>query len=378
MHPHPARPLPAARPTWRTLGRAAAPLVLAPLLAAAACGGGGSTDPGPTPVPTCTFTNPVATGADPSIVRRNGVYHAVQSRDGGIVVTRSTNLSDVMTTGAVRVWTPQAGAPNAHNIWAPQLQFLDGKWYIYHAASPTPGGPFTGQRTFVLESETDDPQGRWIERGQIDTGGEPTTRADDVWAIDMTVARFGGQLYALWSGWERNAATDQTQQNLYIAPMSSPTTVSGPRVRISQPDQPWEDIPNSFDLQEGPEVLERAGRTFIVYSTQGSWTSEYRYGLLELTNPAAPTNPASYRKSAGPVFQKTADVLGPGHGTFALSPDGSESWMIYHANPVGQPGWGNRVIRMQPFTWNVDGTPSFGQPVEAGRALPRPAGECRP
>jgi GH43 family beta-xylosidase len=352
-----------------------------PLLAAAfaACsgGGGGSTGLKPEPQPpvtSCTFSNPLMVGADPSIVRQGGVYYSVQSRDGGIVVYRSASLTQ-LDRGGVKVWTMPDTGWNRANVWAPELQFIGGKWYIYYAAGRTPGGPFISQRTGVLESVTDDPQGQWVDRGRLDTGGNLDDPTDDVWAIDLTTLVLNGQRYAIWSGWEQNAPTDQTQQNLYIAPMSSPTRISGARSVLSTPDQPWEDNPNRFDLQEGPTVLEREGRVFVVYSTRESWLPDYRYGMLTLTNPAAPTTRSSWSKSNGPVFQRSGDVFGPGHGTFTTSPDGSQWWMVYHAKTTTNGGWDDRVIRAQPFSWRPDGTPDFGTPVP-NAPIARPAGEC--
>jgi GH43 family beta-xylosidase len=359
------------------------PVALCVLLAASACAGAGSSGPA-APIQTaaaCTFTNPLRRGADPSVVRKDGVYYAVQSRDGGIVVTRSTKLSDVLERNPVRVWTPPTAdtAWNRANVWAPQLHWLDGRWYIYYAAGRVPGGPFIHQRSGVLESAGADPQGAYTDRGQLYTGDDVAGRTNNRWAIDLTVARIGGQLYAFWSGWEGDAPNDKTQnQNLYAARLANPTTVATNRVRIAAPDQPWEDNPpaTGFDLQEGPEVLQRGGQTFIVYSTRESWLPDYRYGMLRLTNPAAPLDPASYAKSTGPVFQRTAGVLGPGHGTFTLSPDSTEWWHVYHAKTSASGGWDDRVIRMQPFTWRADSTPDFGTPVPAGVPLPVPSGEC--
>ncbi len=48
-----------------------------------------------------------------------------------------------------------------------------------------------------------------------------------------------------------------------------------------------------------------------------------------------------------------------------------ESKTIWHAP---SPGW-KRDVRMQPFTWNADGTPNFGQPVPAGQRMNLPSGE---
>jgi GH43 family beta-xylosidase len=337
------------------------------------------TPPGVTP-PTataCTFTNPVLAGADPSLVQKDGVYYFVQSRDNGIWVYRSQELTRPAQNG-VRVWTAPDTGWNRTNIWAPELKHIDGRWYIYYAGGRA-GPPFIHQRSGVLESTSDDPQAGYVDRGMLYTGDSVATRGSPQWAIDLTVHRMGGQLYAVWSGWERDAVTDRTPQHLYIARMSSPTAVASNRVRISSPTAPWEQrsAPDGLELQEGPEFLERDGQRFIVYSTGESWLPAYKLGMLRMTGPTAdPMDPASYVKT-GPVFQSANGVFGVGHHTFAKSPDGREDWIVYHAKTSTTPGWDDRRIRMQPFTWGADGAPVFGAPVASATALPRPSGECR-
>ncbi len=161
--------------------------------------------------------------------------------------------------------------------------------------------------------------------------------------------------------------------------MSSPAAVSSNRVRISSPDAPWErrSVADGLELQEGPEVLERDGRRFIVYSTGESWLPSYKLGMLRQTSATAdPMDPASWVKT-GPVFQSGNGVFGVGHHTVTRSPDGREDWLVYHAKTSTTPGWSDRVIRMQPFTWAADGTPVFGTPVAAATPIARPSGECR-
>jgi GH43 family beta-xylosidase len=69
-------------------------------------------------------------------------------------------------------------------------------------------------------------------------------------------------------------------------------------------------------------------------------------------------------------------AFGPGHGSFFRSPDGTEDWMLYHANAEAGQGCGNRrAPRAQPFTWKADGTPDFGRPVGVGVPVTRPSGE---
>jgi GH43 family beta-xylosidase len=69
-------------------------------------------------------------------------------------------------------------------------------------------------------------------------------------------------------------------------------------------------------------------------------------------------------------------VYGPGHNGFFKSPDGTEDWIVYHANASATAGCDvNRTTRAQKFTWNSDGTPNFGVPQPLSANLPVPSGE---
>ena len=353
-----------------------------PALLACSSGGTGSTDTG-TGGPVCatTFSNPVAQGADPWVVRHEGRYYSVESTQGGIVVYRTDTLTK-LERNAVRVWSPMpaaSGAPNVSDIWAPELHFLDGKWYIYYAAGrPGPDGPdaaFTDQRAFVLESVTDDPQGAYVDKGMLYTGDTIATGGTPFWAIDMTVARIGGELYAVWSGWEALAPTHRTAQHTYIARMSNPWTIATNRVKISSPTESWE-IEGDLPIQEGQEFLMHGDNVFIVYSAAQSYLPTYKLALLRLTQGADPLLAASWTKS-GPVFTGRPElgVYGVGHASFTKSPDGAEDWIVYHAKSASAPGWDDRRIRMQKFGWNANGTPNFGAPVPGGQ-LAVPSGQC--
>jgi GH43 family beta-xylosidase len=332
------------------------------------------------PAPECTFTNPIGPGQDPWIVRHEGAYHLVESREGGIYVYRSDRLTDPKRN-PVRVWTAPDTGWNQASLWAPELHFIDGRWYIYYAAGrPGPrGAPFIHQRSGVLQSVGNDPQGEYVDRGMLYTGDDIQTGADNKWAIDLTVTRLDGQLYAAWSGWERNTTVGRTPQHLYMARMSNPYTISSNRVKISSPTESWEvkeDPDEGLDLQEGPEFLRNGDRLFLIYSTRESWLKDYRLGQLRLRSPQAdPMDPASWIKS-GPVFLPTETVHGVGHGGFTVSPDGTENWHVYHAKVDTEPGW-NRVLRMQPFTWKADGSPDFGRPTPSGQPIPVPSGQCK-
>jgi len=313
-----------------------------------------------------TFYNPiVSAGQDPSVIQYNGYYYLAQSinSDTALAVTKSKTLTGLAGGTQVTVWNhPASTGAMCCEVWAPELVFLNNKFYIYFTADD---GNNANHRMYVLESNSLDPQGSYTLKGKI---AAPT----DNWAIDGTVLQLGTSLYFVWSGW---AGTTNVQQNLYIAPMSNPYTISGERVLISSPTNAWETLGAPPSINEGPEVLQRNGKIFIVYSASGSWTDDYCLGMLTASATANPMLGSSWTKSSGCVFSKAATAYGPGHNSFTQSADGTEDWLVYHADEASGGGWSGRSIRAQRFTWNADGSPNFGTPAGTGTALTVPSGE---
>src|SRR3546814_14411067 len=63
------------------------------------------------------------------------------------------------------VWTPPLGTGYSNNIWAPELHYLQDKWYIYFAAD---NGQDVNHRMYVLESSSEDPlEGTWEMKGKV-------------------------------------------------------------------------------------------------------------------------------------------------------------------------------------------------------------------
>jgi GH43 family beta-xylosidase len=314
-----------------------------------------------TPAP---FTNPVApSGADPWVIRHGDAYYFCQSRRGAIWVNETRRLQDLGVDHWKQVWKPEPGKPWSRELWAPELHFIRGKWWIYVAADD---GNNNNHRMYVLEGSSSNPQEPFTFKGKI---AAPTDR----WAIDGTVIQMpGDKLYFVWSGWE---GTNNVAQHLYIAPMSDPGTISGERVRISTPELDWE-LHGTPLINEGPEALWNGDKLFLIYSASGSWGDDYCLGQLAWTG-GDPMSPGSWVKKRTPVFSKTPNVFGPGHGSFVLSRDGRENWLVYHSARSSGAGW-NRRVNLQRFTWNADGSPEFGVPIAAGIPMTEPSGDSAP
>jgi GH43 family beta-xylosidase len=315
-----------------------------------------------------TFENPLYDGADPWMIKHNGKYYTCYSNGGNILVSES----DFMTVKEkeVVVFTGASQKEKLYSLWAPELHFVEGKWYIYLATATREGTPYTYQRTRVLEAKN--PMGPYVDKGVVYTGDnyENRTPENNIWAIDMNVFEYNSKWYATWSGWEKQVDTDQTAQHTYIAELIKPWIV-GKRVLLSKATEEWEKG-EAFALQEGQEALKHDDDLFIVYSTRGSWTKYYKLGLLKLIG-ENPLNPDDWEKY-GPVFEGTTTVHGVGHASFVKSPDDSEYWIFYHSKKDTTHGW-DRDVRLQKFNFDKNGFPVFGKPVDVGVKITRPSGE---
>ena len=317
------------------------------------------------------FVNPIGEGADPWVIRdphQPRYLWCMSEGNRGIAIHVSDSVSSMGTKTVV--WRAPDEGPYSQEVWAPELHFVGGKWRIYFAASD---GQNKNHLAYVLSAKTDDPLGEYELSGPFATGEGKDGMSPNLWAIDMTVFEHGQQLYAAWSGWDE---PDSDRQFLYIAPMESPTKLSGKRVRLcANDDHLWERVEpleSEPGLNEAPQVFKAKGRLSMIYSCGASWLPTYKLGLLELVG-EDPLNPESWRKKQSPVFLSTDSTYGVGHSCFVKSLDSRQRWHIYHAKRDAAPGW-RRAVFAQPMRVGKRGFPLFDSPVDPGAIMVRPSG----
>jgi GH43 family beta-xylosidase len=312
-----------------------------------------------------TFTNPLkVNGPDPWIIRHGGYYYYTNTLGKNLTLWKSKTLEGVRGAPGAVVWTPPATGPNSYEIWAPELHWLAGKWYLYYTATDKANFGDQTRYVFVLENSSPDPTtGTWIDKGRLNTKYS---------GLDGTVFEHGGRRYFVYSAYVG------PQSVLAIAPLQNPWTLDATQETIiARPTLAWEKG-GGRQILEGPEFLAgRRGQLFLVYSASACWDDNYALGMLTARPGANPLLAASWVKAPEPVFHSSAEngVWGTGHNSFTTSPDGRESWLIYHAKAAADGQCAGRSARAQRFAWRPDGSPDFGVPAALATPQPVPSGE---
>ncbi|RUO32445.1 family 43 glycosylhydrolase [Aliidiomarina soli] len=299
--------------------------------------------------------------ADPFIYKHTDGYYyftaSVPAYDR-IELRRARTIDELPSAETVAVWHKPDSGPYSELIWAPEIHFNQGAWYVYFAAAPSREikEDLFQHRMYAIRCQDDNPlTGEWEFMGQIETGM-------DTFCLDATTFTHGGQLYYMWAQKENGIAGNS---NLYIATMENPWTLSSAPVRLTVPEYHWECI--GFLVNEGPAVLHRNGKVFVTYSASAT-DENYAMGLLWADEDADLMDPASWQKSKDPVLVSAPEdkVFGPGHNSFTVADDNETVLLVYHARTYteieGDPLWDpNRHTFVKKLRWDNDGMPVFGK-----------------
>jgi GH43 family beta-xylosidase len=301
--------------------------------------------------------------ADPHIYKHiDGWYYftaTVPSYDR-IILRRSQTIQGLASAGETTVWTRKSSGVGSGQVWAPEIHFIDGKWYIYVALGVANEWRI---RPFVLEGTGVNPlTAAWVEKGIIKL-------PQDTFSLDASTFVTNGTRYLIWAQDDKTWSDSNT--SILIAPLQNPWTIQGTPSAISRPDKPWERI--TYNVNEGPFVIQKNGKIFLTYSASAT-DANYCMGLLVASATSNLLDPQSWSKSANPIFVSNSNTnqWGPGHNSFTVSEDGQSDILVYHdrgyrdiqGDPLGDP---NRRTRVQKLYWKADGTPDFGIPVPEGR-----------
>jgi GH43 family beta-xylosidase len=266
-----------------------------------------------------------------------------------------------------------------NHVWAPELHYMKGKWYIYFAAGDAEdkwrirpyvlecGGAASGETAEAPEGKTgsvfgaavaDPMNDPWQEKGMMQCADDDefSFRA---FSLDATVFENRGEYYYIWA---EKVGVGRMISNLYIARMESPTKLATVQVLLTTPDYDWER--RGFWVNEGPAVLKHNGKIFVTYSASDTGVN-YCMGMLSIDEKADMLDPACWTKKRYPVLKtdEKKGIYGPGHNSFTVDGDG-DPVIVFHARTekeiTGDPLYNpNRHAMLRNILWGIDGEPKF-------------------
>ncbi len=298
--------------------------------------------------------------ADPYVYRHtDGTYYFTASIPAydGIVLRRASTLAGLKDAEEVMIWKKHDSGIMSIHIWAPELHYIDGRWYIYYSGGDK--DDIWAIRPYVLECADEDPlSGNWVERGKMRRAPEDPF-SFEAFSLDATVFENQGQRYYVWA---EKVGVGKQISNLYIARMSSPLSLETVQVLLTTPDYDWERV--GFWVNEGPAVIHHLGKIYLTYSASETGP-DYCMGMLTADENSDLLDPRSWTKERYPVLSSDPErgIYGPGHNCFTTDEAGNPI-MVYHArteakiegDPLYNP---NRHTMLMKLAWDPNGRPIF-------------------
>lgn len=291
------------------------------------------------------YENPVWDGylADPFAFKSGDTWYAIgtgETEDGKqFPILKSENFTD---------WELVGGAlekiEGIDEYWAPEIAEKDGKFYLYWAGNrkmrvavgDSPTGPFkdTGKLMFPdLDFSIDghafkDPQsGQWYF----------------FFAKDYFDLRPGTALAVVKLG--DDMMTPEGEQKTVMRAFADWQIYERDRELYGKKWKAWHTV-------EGPAVVFRDGLYYLFYSG-GNWqTPGYGVGCANSATVDGLYVDELSRDKAGVIHTIPGELIGPGHNSVVLGPDGETWFNVYHSWNEAQT---KRQMCMDPLVWVKNG-----------------------
>ncbi len=315
------------------------------------------------PPPEGYYRNPVfqPVFADPSVIKASdGYFYAYATEDdwggtGGLHIVPIIKSKDLVNwTFAANAFNQKPAWKSQGFIWAPDINFINGKYYLYYsyslwgdanpgiglAIADKPEGPFTDQGKLLLSEE-------------VGVGN----------SIDPSYIEDNGTKYLFWGSFRGIYGSQLTDDG---------KALTGEKFRIAG------------DFFEGTYILKKNGYYYF-FGSNGNCCegAASRYKLLigrsqNLKGPYLNRQGDNLLTVEGSLFlegNSTGGFAGPGHNAEIVTDDAGTDWLLYHAIDKKIPflpvGATRRPLMLDKITWE-DNWPviSGNQPSVTDQKMP--------
>jgi len=248
--------------------------------------------------------------ADPSVLFHNGTYYLA-----GTGVARYVSR-DMVNWERLGNYIELKGSGLRPGIWAAEIHEKDGRFFYYFSAKAG-----VDDKRSICVAMTDSPATTFTKLAY------PMLRDEKRGLIDPHVfADEDGTRYLYCTGDISQTGNAQ----VCVAPLGADMkSLAAPLKECIKPSQPWE-----RKWQEGVWVTRWGDTYYMLWSSRVYASPEYSVGFATSPSPMGPWT--KYR--GNPILKKTKLVSGPGHVSLASSPDGKETFILYHTHRTSAAG----------------------------------------
>ncbi|MDR1810857.1 MAG: family 43 glycosylhydrolase [Prevotella sp.] len=301
------------------------------------------------------LTNPIIAGsyADPTVIRVGNMFYLYVTSARVRGYKSSDMLSWDKIGSASEVFTSQPTftglSGSGVGMWAPDINYFDGKYVMYYAIS----GWGTVNENGIGIGVSNNPQGPFVPPAGNTNGKLFLSSEIGVTnSIDPCFFEEDGKRYLFWGSFYGLYMTELTADGMKVKDVTQKTKVAG----------------KSF---EAPYVHKR-GNYYYLFASIGSccdgMTSTYKVVVGRSTRLEGPYtakngadmksfdawNPSNYT----PVIMKGSEMFGgPGHNSRIITDDNGVDWMFYHAYVNGSD---SRQLMLDKVEWDAYGWPTLG------------------
>lgn len=294
------------------------------------------------------YSNPVidSDNPDPSVIKAEDGYFYLYATGGNTWIHKSKDLvhwtfvSGAYKEDAKPSWEPDAG------IWAPDINYIDGKYVMYYSLSKWGGGATCG----IGVSVSDSPAGPFTDLGKLFRSNEIGVHN----SIDPFYIEDNGKKYLFWGSWYGIWGVELSEDGLSLKGGIEHAKATKVQVAANT---------GNTGAYEGSYILKRGDYYYLFCSTgtccEGA-NSTYTTVVCRSTNLFGP-----YVNKAGEdmnnnkhevLIHRNNAFLGTGHNAEIVQDDEGKDWILYHAFRTADPDKG-RVVLLDRVYWDNEGWP---------------------
>ncbi|MCH5219411.1 MAG: family 43 glycosylhydrolase [Muribaculaceae bacterium] len=294
---------------------------------------------------TLTYQNPVIRKSvpDPTVLRaEDGYYYlyATESVTRNVPIYRSPDMVDWQLVGTVftdenRPTFVESLPKSSARIWAPDINYVDGKYYLYYSMSRWGSEWECG----IGVATADSPTGPFLNHGKMFISSDFGTQN----SIDPFFIEDNGRKYLFWGSFRGIWGAELTDDGLAVRPETIRQIVG--------------------TLTEGTYILPKEGYYYLIGSAgsccEGA-NSTYHLVMARSENLFGPyvdmSGEPALDNHFSPLLYRSDKVIGPGHNAEFMQDDAGQWWIIYHGFLADNEGEG-RVGFLDRVFWSENGWP---------------------